>query len=122
MAVSAVTSAVITRNAATAMGAFVQCPTNDSCTVDAEKDDQKICIHVKNAITNATHTAVIAAGNGLQGVADLEIAIAQSSEKVIVVESGAYKQISGDNKGKILIKDKSTTNTDAIQVAAVVLP
>ena len=122
MAVAAVTSAVIVRNAATAMGAFVQCPTNDSCTVDAGKDDQKICIHVKNAITNATHTAVIVKGNGLQGVADLEVTLAASTEKVIVVESGAYKLVSGTNKGKILVKDKSTTNTNAISVAAVVLP
>lgn len=122
MTVAAVTSAVIVRNAATAMGAFVQCPTNDACTVDAGKDDQKICIHVKNAITNATNTAVIVKGNGLQGVADLEVTLAASTEKVIVVESGAYKNVSGTNKGKILVKDKSTTNTNAISVAAVVLP
>jgi hypothetical protein len=122
MTAAAVTSAVIGRNAATAMGAFVQIPTNDVCLVDAGKDDQKICIHIKNSITNATHTAVIDKGDGLQGVKDLEISIAQSSEVVIVVESGAFKQMSGDNKGKILIRDKSTTNTNALQVAAVVLP
>lgn len=122
MTVAAVTSATITRNAATTMGTFVQCPTNDACTIDATPDDQKICIHLKNAITNATHTAVIDAGNGLQGVADLEITLAASTEKVTVVESGAYKQMSGDNKGKILVRDKSTTNTNAISVAAVVLP
>lgn len=122
MTAAAVTSAVIGRNAATAMGTFVQIPTNDYAAVDAGKDDQKICIHIKNSITNATHTAVIDKGNGLQGVKDLEISIAPSSEVVIVVESGAYKQVSGDNKGKILIRDKSTTNTNALQVAAVVLP
>lgn len=122
MTVAAVTSAVVGRNAATATGAFVQCPTNDSCAVDATKDDQKILIQIKNAITNATHTAVISKGNGLQGVADLEIAVAASTTVVTVVESGAYKNISGTNKGKILIKDKSTTNTNAISVAAVVLP
>jgi hypothetical protein len=122
MAVSAVTSAEAKRNAGVATGAFVQIPTNDSCAVDATKDDQKILIQIKNSITNATHTAVISKGNGLQGVADLEIAVAQSSTVVTVVESGAFKQMSGDNKGKILIKDKSTTNTNALQVAAVVLP
>jgi hypothetical protein len=122
MTVAAVTSAVVGRNAATATGAFVQCPTNDSCAVDATKDDQKILIQIKNAITNATHTAVISKGNGLQGVADLEIPIEAETTVVVVVESGAYKNISGTNKGKILIKDKSTTNTNAISVAAVVLP
>jgi hypothetical protein len=122
MALGAVTNAVITRNAATAMGAFVDCVVNEGLLVDAEKDDQKICIHLKNALTNATHTAVITKGNGLQGVADLEVTLGYSAEKVIVVESGAYKQVSGTNKGKILIKDKNTTNTNVISVAAVVLP
>ena len=122
MAVSAVTSAVATINAGVEDGAFVQCPTNDSCVVDATVADHKLEIRVKNAITNATHTAVVVAGNGLQGVADLEITIPASKTYVTVVESGAFKQVSGDNAGKILIKDKSTTNTNAIQVAAVVLP
>ena len=122
MAVSAVTSVTLTRNVGAANGAFVQCPTNDSCAVDATPDDQKIFIQIKNAITNATNTAVISKGNGLQGVADLEVAIAASTTAVVVVESGAYKNVSGTNKGKILIKDKSTTNTNALSVAAVVLP
>ena len=123
MTVAAVTSAVIKRNAATATGAFVQCPTNDACAIDATKDDQKILIQItNNATTAATHTAVIDAGNGLQGMADLEIPIEGETTVVTVVESGAYKQMSGDNKGKILIRDKSSANTDALQVAAVVLP
>jgi hypothetical protein len=122
MALGAVTNAVITRNAATAMGSFVDCVVNEGLLVTPAADDAKVVLHIKNAITNATHTAVITKGNGLQGVSDLEITLAASTEKVIVVESGAYKQVSGDNKGKILIKDKSTTNTNAISVAAVVLP
>jgi hypothetical protein len=122
MALGAVTSAVCVRNAATAMGAYVDCVVNEGLLVDATKDDQKILISIKNAITNATHTAVIVKGNGLQATADLEVPVAQSSTKVIVVESGAYKLLSGTNKGKILIKDKNTTNTNVISVAAVVLP
>lgn len=122
MTVAAVTSAAGKRNGAVAMGTFVQVPTNDHAAVDGTKADQNIAIHIKNSITNATHTAVIAKGNGLQGVADLEIAIAASTEVVAVVESGAFKQVSGDNKGKILIRDKLTTNTNALQVAAVVMP
>ena len=122
MTIGAVTNAVITRNAATAMGSFVDCVVNEGLTVDAGADDQKICLHIKNATTDATHTAVIDNGNGLQGVADLEITLAAETEKVIVVESGAYKNVSGTHKGKIVIHDKSTTNTNAISVAAVVLP
>lgn len=125
MTIAAVTSAVCVRNAATTMSAYVNPAENEGVYVDAGADDQKVLIFVKNATTNATHTAVICKGNGLQGVKDLEITMAATNPgltKVIVVESGAYKFLSGDNKGKILIKDKSTTNTNLISVAAVVLP
>ena len=122
MALGAVTNAVCVRNAATAMGSFVDCVVNEGLLVTATADDQKILISLKNALTNATHTAVIVKGNGIQGVADLEVTLGYSATKVIVVESGAYKLMSGTNKGKILIKDKNTTNTNVISVAAVVLP
>jgi hypothetical protein len=90
--------------------------------VDATQDDGKIVIQIKNAITNATHTAVIDKGNGLQGVTDLEIAVEASTTVMVPLESGPYKNISGDNKGKIAIHHKSTTNTNALSVAAVVSP
>lgn len=122
MALGAVTNAVCVRNAATVMGTYVDCVVNEGLLVTATADDQKILICLKNALTNATHTAVIVKGNGIQGVADLEVTLGFSATKVIVVESGAYKLVSGTNKGKILIKDKNTTNTNVISVAAVVLP
>ena len=122
MALATVTKTVVTRNAATALPSYVTCATNEGAYITFDKDDQKILVKIKNQITNATHTAVIVAGNGLQGVADLEIPIAQSSEVVTVIESGRFVNVSGDNDGKVIVKDKSTTNTDAIAVAAIVLP
>ena len=122
MALATVTKAVVTRNASTAAPTFATCATNEGAYITFDKDDQKILVKIKNQITNATHTAVIVAGNGLQGVADLEFTIAQSSEVVTVIESGKFVNVSGDNKGKVIVKDKSTTNTDAIAVAAIALP
>ena len=122
MALATVTKAVVTRNASTAAPTFATCATNEGAYITFDKDDQKILVKIKNQITNATHTAVIVAGNGLQGVADLEFTIAQSSEVVTVIESGKFVNVSGDNKGKVIVKDESTTNTDAIAVAAIALP
>ena len=122
MALATVTKAVVTRNASTAAPTFATCATNEGAYITFDKDDQKILVKIKNQITNATHTAVIVAGNGLQGVADLEFTIAQSSEVVTVIESGKFVNVSGDNKGKVIVKDKSTTNTNAIAVAAIALP
>ena len=118
---TAITKGVITRNAATAAPTFGTVVANTGALVTFDKADQNILLKLKNNITNATHTAVIVKGNGLQGVADLEIPIAASSEVCIVVESGKFMNVSGTNKGKVLILDKTTSGT-AIEVAAIVLP
>ena len=121
MAATTITKAVITRNAATAMPTAGTVAANEGALVTYDKADQNILLILKNNITNATHTAVIVKGNALQGVADLEISIAASSEVVTMIESGRFANVSGTNKGKILVKDKSTSGT-AIEVAAIVLP
>ena len=122
MALATVTKAVVTRNASTAAPTFATCATNEGAYITFDKDDQKILLKIKNQITNATHTAVIVAGNGLQGTADVEFTLAASTEVVTVLESGKFVNVSGDNEGKVIVKDKSTTNTNAIAVAAIALP
>lgn len=121
MALTTVTKTVITRNAVTAMPTAVTVATNEGAYVTYDKDDQKILLILKNNITNATHTAVIKKGNGLQGTADLEITLAASAEVVTVIESGKYVNVSGDNKGKIIVRDKAT-DTTTIDVKAIALP
>ena len=122
MALATITKTVVTRNAATALPSYVTCATNEGAFITFDADDQKILLKIKNQITNATHTAVIVAGNGLQGTADVEFTLAASTEVVTVLESGKFVNVSGDNKGKVIVKDKSTTNTNAIAVAAIALP
>lgn len=122
MALATVTKAVVTRNAATALPSYVTCATNEGAYITFDKDDQKILVRIKNQITNATHTAVVVAGNGLQGTADVEFTLAGSAEVVTVLESGKFVNVSGDNEGKVIVKDKSTTNTNVIAVAAIALP
>lgn len=121
MAASTVTYTELTRGSASAMPSGVTVAAGDGAVVTCDKDDGKILLMVKNSNTTVTNTAVIKAGNALQGTADLEITLAASTTKGIVVESGKYKNISGTNKGKIVVKDKNTTGT-AIEVSAVVLP
>lgn len=116
-----ITKAVITRNAATALPTAGTVVANTGLLVTFDKDDQKILLILKNNVTNATNTAVIKKGNGLQGVSDLEIPIAASSTVVTVIESGRFKNVSGDNKDRVLIQDKSTTGT-SIEVSAIDLP
>ena len=127
MSATAITKTVVTRNAATAVPSAATVAKTDGALVTFDKDDQKILLLLKNNITNVTHTAVIKAGNGLQGVSDLEVTLVGSlaegtSEACVVVESGRFVDVSGDNKGKVNIVSKDTTTGTQIEVRAIVLP
>ena len=127
MGATTITNTVVTRNAATNVPAAATVANNDGAVVTFDKDDQKILLLLKNNITNATHTAVIKAGNGLQGVSDLSITLtgtdtAAGNEKAVVIESGKYVNMSGTNKGKVNIVSKDATTGTQIEVRAIVLP
>jgi hypothetical protein len=105
----AVTSLVPTR-----MGDFntvVTTPTSaavgaDGMEIDYSGKDFKILLSVDTA------TATVKAGNGIQGVADLEVA----SGKSVVLDSGMFKNVSGTHKGKVYITGATA------KVAAIELP
>ena len=127
MAATVITKTVVTRNAATNVPTAATVAKTDGALVTFDKDDQKILLLLKNNVTNATHTAVIKAGNGIQGVSDLEITLTGTdttagNEKAIVIESGKYVNMSGTNKGKVNIVSKDTTTGTQIEVRAIVLP
>jgi len=122
MAATAITNTVLKRNEAKAVPTAATVAKTDGALVTFNKDDQKILLLLKNAVTDATHTAVIKAGNGLQGVSDLEVTLAKSAEACVVVESGRFMDVSGDNKGKVNIVSKDTTTGTEIEVRAIVLP
>lgn len=127
MAATAITKTVITRNAATNVPTAATVVKTDGALVTFDKDDQKILLLLKNNITNVTHTAVIKAGNGIQGVSDLEITLTgtdttATNEKAVVIESGKYMDVSGTNKGKVKIVSKDATTGTQIEVRAIVLP
>lgn len=127
MAATAVVKTALSNNVAGATLAFYTVSASGSTTatnagalVTFDKADQKILLLLKNNITNATNTAVVRAGNGLQGVSNYEVTLAGSEIKPLTIESGKFKNVSGANAGKVLIQDKVTTTT-TIEVAAVVL-
>jgi len=127
MGATTITKTVVTRNAATNVPTAATVVKDGGALVTFDKDDQKILLLLKNNVTNKTHTAVIKAGNGLQGVSDLEITLTGTdttagNEKAIVIESGRYVNVSGDNKGKVNIVSKDATTGDQIEVRAIVLP
>ncbi|PWL49501.1 MAG: hypothetical protein DBY36_07745 [Clostridiales bacterium] len=67
---------------------------------------------------SAALTATVKAGDGIQGVADLEVSMTNGATKYLSVESGRYKITSGPNAGKILVK----TSAAGLTVGCLALP
>lgn len=123
MAATTITAVKLARNAASAFPVTSAVSANEGALITPTSADHKLVIVLENSVTNATNTAVVKAGNGLQGIsgADLEVTIPASGRSVVVVESGRFLNVSGDDKGKILVIDKTTTST-AVKVGAIELP
>ena len=77
------------------------------------ENDQKMTLVINaSAVTELT----VKAGNGIQGAADLKLNVPKGIS-LIKLESGRFKNVSGDKKGKIVIK---STGTPSVGVVALV--
>ena len=66
-----------------------------------QRDDQTVL--VLNNTGSAAVTVTIKAGNGLQGVND-EVLTVPAGINLIKLESGRFKNVSGEHKGTIVVK------------------
>lgn len=112
MGATAITKTVITRNAATNVPTAATVAKTDGALVTFDKDDQKILLLLKNNITNVTHTAVIKAGNGIQGVSDLEITLTGTNttagnEKPLLSSLGNTWMFPGQTKARSILCPKT---------------
>lgn len=78
----------------------------------------KILLIISNT-GSAAKKATIVKGDSLQGVEDLEVSVANGKSVGIVIESGKFENVSGDNKGKVVIKSEDDTS---LTVQVVELP
>ena len=119
MAITSITNKKLKLNTVEAMPTAAAVDATDGASVDySNKSDGRILLILENAHGSASKTATIKKGNGLQGVADLEIEIASGAKKCIVVESGKFVNVSGTNAGKVIITGSSAD----IKVSAIELP
>lgn len=104
------TKAVVTLTAATSQA--------DGVAIDFTEVDERTVILVQNAGSSAA-SFKIEKGDGIQGVKDYESGnIAGGAIVVINCESGRFKKLYGEHKGKLRIIPSSTD----LKFAAVVLP
>ena len=69
--------------------------------IEWPESDEKMILVINNAGDAAT-TLTVKAGNGIQGVNDSVLAIPKGVS-LVKLESGRFKNVSGENKGKIVV-------------------
>ena len=88
-------------------------------TIDySNKSCGKILLIISNG-GEAAKKATIVKGDSLQGTEDLEISVTNDKSVGIVIESGKFENVSGENKGKVIIKGEDDTS---LTVQVVELP
>lgn len=75
---------------------------NTEAAIEFDGADERIVMVVQNTTSSAT-TLTVKAGNGLQGVVDITLAVPASSVNLLKLDSGRFKNVSGTNKGKIVV-------------------
>lgn len=78
----------------------------------SEKDEHTVLVINADTQTNLT----VKAGNGIQGVTDLVLTV-PNGVSLVKLESGRFKNVSGANKGKVIVV---STGTPSVGVVALV--
>lgn len=95
-------------------------PTFETASAGTEKaiawggNDDRMILVINNE-GNAT-TMVVKAGNGIQGVNDLTLNVA-AGINLVKLESGRFKNVTGTNKGKIVIKPTAAVSVAVVELA-----
>ena len=86
--------------------------------IDFNEKDNKVCLIFQNG-GSGNATVTVKKGNGIQGVEDLDTyTIAAGKFACINLESGAYKNVSGEDKGYAIVVPSSAD----VKCSEVVLP
>ena len=119
MAMSEIVNTELLRNEAKEIEEAVAVDATAGASVDyTNKSDGRILLLIANGNASDAKKATILRGNALQGVEDLEISVPAGKIFGIVIESGKFVNVSGANKGKVIITGESTD----ITVQAIELP
>lgn len=89
--------------------------------------DEKYVICVQNAASSAVNvTAIVEQGNALQNhMGDVSVLLAQNAIAYIVIDSGRFKNVSGTNKGKVIVTSLDAAGTAGsadLQIKVIQLP
>lgn len=113
--------------AETAATDFVALDATDGAEFAMNDKTEKFVLVVKNAAATAVNaTVIVKAGNHLQSeFGDIELTLAQNAIAHAVIESARFKNVSGTDKGKVIIKSLDAAGSAGsadIQVKVIKLP
>lgn len=74
----------------------------EGAEIDFSGRDDKMLIMLQNT-TGQDVTVTVKAGNGIQGVCDLTVELAEGGMATLALESGRFKNVSGSDKGKVIL-------------------
>lgn len=98
---------------------FVAVDSDRIAYYEASGSDEQFVVGAYNNHASTEKTVTIKAGNGLQSeFGDLTFSISAKGIAWVVLSSGRFKNVTGDNKGKIVIEGASTD----IQLKVIRLP
>jgi hypothetical protein len=106
---------------------FAAVDANEGATFEMPDRDEKYVIGVQNAASSSVNVfAVLKAGDGLHSVmGDEKVTLAQNAIAWITIDSARFKNITGNNKGKVVIRGfaaNGTTGTTDLKVKVIKLP
>lgn len=77
-------------------------------------DDRLILVVENSGTTDGSIT--IKAGDGIQGVNDLTLTV-KAGTNLVKLDSGRFKNVTGTNKGKILVSGATTIKVAVVELA-----
>ena len=80
--------------------------------IEWPESDEKMVLVVQNTASSDA-TLTVKAGNGLQGVVDLTLTVPKQAVSLVKLDSGRFKNVSGENKGKIVVVSATALSVGA---------
>jgi hypothetical protein len=86
---------------------FTAVDVTDGAAVSFTRDDDKTLFLIQNGAASAK-AVTFKAGNGIQGTSDLVHSVPANSTVAVTIDSGFFKNVTGTDKGKVVIAGEST--------------
>ena len=86
---------------------------NTERAIEWSESDEKMVLVVQNTESDDA-TLTVKAGNGIQGVVDLTLTVPKQAVSLVKLDSGRFKNVSGENKGKIVVVSATALSCGAL--------